>query len=106
MPQLTRSAAFFMSYGLVSALAVIGMLWFGGFNSPHAALGWSSPEYWLAYGLLEDFRGYEFIFLPIVCTAGILGIGVKLLFAWLISPLFVTDEVDTSQVDPLPTATP
>ena len=106
MPQLTRPAALFMSYGLVSALALLLTFCFGDFRSLLDVLFWSSPEYWLAYVLSADLNGWGSIVVPVVGVVGILAIGVKLLFAWLISLLFVADEVPTYQVNRLPSADP
>ena len=106
MPQLTRPNALFMSYGLVSALALLVPLCCGDFHSFIDALYWSSPEYWLTYVLSASHGSWGSIIVPVVGVLGILGIGAKLLFAWLISLLFITDEVGTYQVNPLATASP
>ena len=120
MPQLNRPTAIFLSYVFVTALIGLGSLvWVNLESMQESRLGvfgyllssvmiaeplcWSSPECWIGYVLVEDFKGWEFIVIPVVGMFGLAAIGAKLLFAWLISLLLDSEENDLHSVPSLPT---
>jgi hypothetical protein len=53
--------------------------------------------------LVEDFKGWEFIVIPVVGMFGLVAIGAKLLLAWLISLLLDSEENDLHSVPNVPT---